>query len=438
MRSEPEIERTAAVPEDLTGRPRRVATGGVSWRKTFSAFQYPNYRLYFSGQLISLIGSWMTSTAQGWLVYQLTGSKALLGIVAAAGTAPMLFFSTWGGWAADRFSKRLVLVWTQIAMMILSFAIAALIWTGVIQPWQIIVVGLLGGVTMAFDMPARQSFVVEIASRADLMNAISLNSAMFNGARIIGPAIAGFLMAKVGIALCFFIDGVSFFAVIAGLLLMKLPPHSPRTAAGSALAQSLEGFRYVWNHVRVRTILTLIAIVGIFGWSYTVLMPAFAQDVLHLGSQGYGLLLGASGVGALIGALTTAAFGTSFSPRTLAFGGVWLFSAMLLIFSFNRNLTIAVVCLAASGFGMMLFFSTSNTTVQTIVPDEMRGRVMGIWSLIFGGMIPFGSLEAGALAHFFGTATTFAVGAIVCALAAFVTLTIVRRRDAQLAADAAA
>ncbi len=436
MRSEPEIERTAAVPEDLTGRPRRVATGGVSWRKTFSAFQYPNYRLYFSGQLISLIGSWMTSTAQGWLVYQLTGSKALLGVVAAAGTAPMLFFSTWGGWAADRFPKRSVLVWTQITMMIISFAVAALVWTGVIQPWQIIVVGLLGGVAMAFDMPARQSFVVEIASREDLMNAISLNSAMFNGARIIGPAIAGFLMAKVGIALCFFIDGVSFFAVIAGLLLMKLPPHSPRTAAGSALAQSLEGFRYVWNHVRVRTILTLIAIVGIFGWSYTVLMPAFAQDVLHLGSQGYGLLLGASGVGALIGALTTAAFGTSFSPRTLAFGGVWLFSAMLLIFSFNRNLTIAVICLAASGFGMMLFFSTSNTTVQTIVPDEMRGRVMGIWALIFGGMIPFGSLEAGAVAHFFGTPTTFAVGAIVCALAAFVTLAIVRRRDAQLA-DAA-
>jgi MFS family permease len=438
MRSTPEIERTAAVPEDLTGRPRRVVTGGVSWRKTFSAFQYRNYRLYFLGQLVSLIGSWMTSTAQGWLVYQLTGSKALLGIVAAAGTAPMLFFSTWGGWAADRFSKRSVLVWTQVAMMVLSFAMAALVWASVIQPWQIIVLGLFGGVVMAFDMPARQSFVVEIASREDLMNAISLNSAMFNGARIIGPAIAGFLMAKVGIALCFFIDGVSFFAVIAGLLMMRLPPHSPNNAAGGAVAQSIEGFRYVWNHVRVRTIFILLAIVGIFGWSYTVLMPAFAQDVLHLGSQGYGLLLGASGVGALIGALTTAAFGTSFTPRTFAFSGVWIFSVALLIFSMNRNLAMAVVCLAASGFGMMLFFSTSNTTVQTIVPDEMRGRVMGIWSLIFGGMIPFGSLEAGAVAHFFGTPTTLAVGAIVCALAALITLRIVRRRDAQLASAARA
>jgi MFS family permease len=432
-----QLERTAAVPEDLTGRPRRVATGGVSWRNTFAAFQHRNYRLYFSGQLVSLIGTWMTNTAQGWLVYQLTGSKALLGVVAAAGTAPMLLFSTLGGWAADRFSKRSVLLCTQVAMMILAFIFASLVWSNLIRPWEIIVLGLCGGVAMAFDMPARQSFVVEIASREDLMNAISLNSAMFNGARIIGPAVAGFLMAKVGIALCFFIDGVSFLAVLAGLLMMRLPAHVPGAARGGPLAESLEGFRYVWNHVRVRTIFALFAIVGIFGWSYSVLMPAFARDVLHLGEQGYGFLLGASGIGALIGALTTATFGTNISPRKLAFGGVWLFSAMLLIFAFNRNLTIAMICLAGTGFGMMLFFSTSNTTVQTIVPDEMRGRVMGIWALIFGGMIPFGSLEAGAVAHFVGTSATLAIGALICALAAFVTLIIVRRRDAQLAASAA-
>ena len=296
--------------------------------------------------------------------------------------------------------------------------------------------GLCGGVVMAFDMPARQSFVVEIASREDLMNAISLNSAMFNGARIIGPAIAGFLMAKVGIALCFFIDGVSFLAVLAGLLMMRLPPHTPGAVGGGPLAQSLEGFRYVWNHVRVRTIFALFAIVGIFGWSYSVLMPAFARDVLHLGEQGYGFLLGASGVGALIGALTTATFGSNISARTLAFGGVWLFCAMLFIFAFNRNLIVAMLCLAGIGFGMMLFFSTSNTTVQTIVPDEMRGRVMGIWALIFGGMIPFGALQAGAVAHYVGTSATLAIGAVICALAAFVTLIIVRRRDAQLAAGA--
>ena len=230
-----EMERTANVPEDLTGRPRRVATGGVSWRNTFSAFQYRNYRLYFCGQLVSLIGTWMTSTAQGWLVYQLTGSKALLGVVGAAGTAPMLVFAAWGGWAADRFPKRTVLLWTQSAMMILAFVFAGLVWLELIRPWEIIVLGLLGGVAMAFDMPARQSFVVEIASREDLMNAISLNSAMFNGARIVGPAIAGFLMAKVGIALCFLIDGVSFLAVLAGLLMMRLPPQARSAAMGGAL-----------------------------------------------------------------------------------------------------------------------------------------------------------------------------------------------------------
>ena len=247
-------DHTASVPEDLTGRPRRVAIAGVSWRKTFSAFKHRNYRLYFCGQLVSLIGTWMTSTAQGWLVYQLTGSKALLGIVSAAGTAPMLVFSTWGGWAADHFPKRSVLIGTQIGMMILSFVMAGLVWTKVIVPWEIIVLGMFGGVAMAFDMPARQSFVVEIASREDLMNAISLNSAMFNGARIVGPAVAGFLMAKVGIALCFFIDGVSFLAVLGGLIMMRLPAHVRGPASGGAIAQSLEGFRYVWHHVRVRTI----------------------------------------------------------------------------------------------------------------------------------------------------------------------------------------
>ena len=211
---DPHHSTTANVPEDMTGRPRRVATGGISLRKTFSAFKHRNFRLYFSGQLISFTGTWMTTTAQGWLVYQLTGSKALLGIVAAAASAPMLFFATWGGWVADRYPKRSVIVVTQIGSMILSLAIAALVWTRIVQPWHIIVLGLCGGVAMAFDMPARQSFVVEIASREDLMNAISLNSSAFNCARIVGPSIAGLLMAHVGIAMCFFIDGISFIPEI--------------------------------------------------------------------------------------------------------------------------------------------------------------------------------------------------------------------------------
>jgi MFS family permease len=424
---------TANVPEDMTGRPRRVATGGISLRKTFSAFKHRNFRLYFIGQLISFTGTWMTTTAQGWLVYKLTGSKALLGVVAAAASAPMLVFATLGGWIADRYPKRSVIVCTQISSMMLSLAMAALVWTEIVQPWQIIVLAVLGGITMAFDMPARQSFVIEMTSREDLMNAISLNSSAFNCARIVGPSIAGLLMAHISIAACFLCDGLSFIPVIAGLLLMRFPKKETEIASGGgAIAQALEGFRYVWGHRRVLTILALFTVVGIFGWSYSVLLPAFARDILHLGANGYGLLMAGSGVGALVAALTVASAGHMLSTRRMALGGVWIFSGTLVLFAFTKNLYLGVVLLAIVGFGLVLYFSTSNTVLQSIVPDEMRGRVMGIWALIFGGMIPLGSLEAGLMADVLGTPATMAIGALICALAAFVTLNVIRKREAQL------
>jgi MFS family permease len=434
MRPTLDRHQTANVPEDMTGRPRRVATGGISFRKTFSALKHRNFRLFFSGQLISFTGTWMTTTAQGWLVYQLTGSKSLLGLVAAAASAPMLFFATWGGWVADRYPKRSVIVVTQTCSMILSLAMAALVWTKFVQPWHIIVLAILGGVTMAFDMPARQSFVIEMTSREDLMNAISLNSSAFNCARIVGPSIAGFLMAQAGIAMCFLLDGLSFIAVIAGLLLMRLPKHTPIQIESSAIGQALEGFRYVGNHRRVLTILSLFAVVGIFGWSYSVLMPAFARDVLHLGENGYGLLMAGSGVGALAAALTVASAGHVLPTRVMALGGIMIFSVSLALFAFTRNLYLGTLLLAIVGFGIVLYFSTSNTVLQSIVPDEMRGRVMGIWTLIFGGMIPLGSLQAGLMADFLGTPATIAIGALICAVAALVTLNVIRRREAQLAA----
>ncbi|HEX4631187.1 MAG TPA: MFS transporter [Chthoniobacterales bacterium] len=421
------------VPEDMTGRPRRVATGGISFRKTFSALKHRNFRLYFAGQLISFTGTWMTTTAQGWLVYQLTGSKALLGVVAAAASAPMIVFATWGGWIADRYSKRSVIVCTQISSMILSLSMALLVWTKVVQPWQIIALAIVGGITMAFDMPARQSFVIEMTSREDLMNAISLNSSAFNCARIVGPSIAGLLMAHISIAACFLCDGVSFIPVIAGLLLMRLPKKETQIVSDSGpIGQALEGFRYVWTHRRVLTILALFMVVGIFGWSYSVLMPAFARDVLHLGANGYGLLMAGSGVGALLAALTVASAGHMLPTRTMALGGVWIFSLALVLFAYTRNLYVCIGLLALVGFGVVLYFSTSNTVLQSIVPDEMRGRVMGIWALIFGGMIPLGSLEAGLMADMLGTPATMAIGALICALAAFVTLSVIRRREAQL------
>jgi len=409
--------------------------GSSGWRKMFSAFRHRNYRLFFSGQLVSLIGNWVNSTAEGWLVYQLTGSTALLGVVAAAASGPMLVLSTWGGWVADRHPKRTVLVIAQIVSMVLSLLLAYLAWSGLVRPWQIIVIAALGGIVTAFEMPARQSFVIEMTSREDLPNAIALNSSMINGARIIGPSIAGVLMARFGVASCYLLDGLSFIAVIIGLIAMRLPKHVRKTHTGSALDHALGGFRYVWNNPRVLTILSLFGVVGIFGWSYSVLMPAFARDVLGLGETAYGALLAASGAGALCGALCVTAARDRFTPRQLALGGVWIFSAMVTLFAMNRNFHIALPLLAGAGFGMMLFMATSNSALQTSVPDEMRGRVMGVWALIFGGMMPFGSLEAGMLAHAVGVPATMIIGAAICAIATAVTLFIVRRRDRVAAVD---
>ncbi len=420
----------ATVPEEVTGQPRRLVLGDVAWNKTFSALRYRNFRLFFGGQLISLIGTWMQNTAQGWLVYQLTGSKMLLGVVAAVGSTPMMLFSIWGGSVADRHPKRTVVVLTQTTMMILSFAFAALVWSRAIRPSHILVLAALGGLAMAFDMPARQAFMVEMTSREDLMNAVSLNSSVVNGARVIGPSVAGFLMARVGMAMCFFLNGLSFIAVIAGLLMMRLPKFVPQQHAGSAWAHALEGFSYVWLHWRMRTILILFAIVGIFGWSYSVMMPAFATDVLKVGERQYGTLLSANGLGALLGALTVASLGHRINRRFLVLGGLWIFSAMLLLLAAVKSYYLALVCLAIGGWGMLLFFSTTNTLLQTTASDQMRGRVMGIWALVFGGMTPLGGLEAGALSHFLGVRWTMAIGALVCALAALVVWFIIRRMTA--------
>jgi MFS family permease len=286
---------------------------------------------------------------------------------------------------------------------------------------------------MGFDMPARQAFTVEMSSREDLLNAISLNSSIVNGARVVGPSVAGLMIGAVGVAMCFFLNGLSFIAVIAGLLMMRLPAFERKIEIASAGEHAWEGILYSIKHPRVRTILLLFLAVGIFGWSYAVLMPAFARDVLGRGANGYGILMSASGTGAFVGALLVATFGHLVTPRKIALGGVWLFSVSMVALSFTKSFPFALVFLFAAGFGMLLFFSTSNTLLQTIVPDEMRGRVMGVWSLVFGAMIPLGSLEAGGVAHFAGTPFALAFGAIICALAALVTLIIIRRRDSQLA-----
>src|SRR5437763_3127208 len=421
---------TARVPEDISGRPRRLPVGGVSWRHTFRALRHRNYRLFFWGQLVSLIGTWMQQTAMSWFVYEITNSKFLLGLVAAIGSAPMMLFSIWGGSLADLYPKRSILVATQTAQMICAFLLAIGVWAGFAIANFIVIIAALNGIAMGFDMPARQSFTVEMTSREDLLNAISLNSSIVNGARVVGPSIAGLMIGAVGVATCFLFNALSFVAVIGGLLTMRLPPFEAKIDIGSPAEHAWNGIVYSFQHPRVRTILLLFLAVGIFGWSYMIIMPAFARDVLGRSANGYGILMSASGTGALVGALVVATFGHRYKPRKLALGGVWLFSAALLLFSFARNFQIALAFLFVAGFGMLLFFSTTNTVLQTIIPDDMRGRVMGVWSLIFGAMIPIGSLEAGIVAKWFGTPAALILGAIVCALTALVTRIIIARRDA--------
>ena len=398
--------KVTTVPEEITGQPRRVVAGALPWRQTFAALRHRNFRLFFFGQLISLTGTWMQNTAQSWLVYQLTGSKLLLGVVAAVGSAPMLLFSLWGGSVADRHPKRTVLLWTQSGMMVLA---------------------ALGGVAMAFDMPARQAFMMDMTNREDLMNALSLNSSIVNGARVVGPAAAGLLIAQAGLTACFVLNGLSFVAVLAGLLMMQLPRFIPPAQPESNWQHALDGFAYVAKHRRVRTLLLLFAIVGVFGWSYSVLMPAFASDVLRVGSREYGMLLSANGIGALVGALSVATYGERLPRRLLVFGGLGLFSVMLLLLALTRSYYLALLFLGISGWGMLLYFSTTNTLIQLSVADGMRGRVMGIWALVFGGMMPVGGMEAGALSHWLGVPTAVAIGAIVCGAAALVTWLFVRR-----------
>lgn len=424
---------TAPIAEDVSGRPRRIPVGEVSWRTTFRALRHRNYRLFFYGQLVSLVGTWMQTTALSWYIYQLTGSKLLLGAVSAVGSAPIMLFSVWGGTLADLYPKRSILLATQLAQMLCAFALAAGVWLHLATPAFILVLTGLNGIALGFDIPARQAFTVEMTSREDLLNAISLNSSIFNGARVLGPAVAGFLVGAIGVALCLLLNAVSFLAVLAGLLMMRLPPHQPPVRQTSAGAHAWEGVRYAFTHPRVRMILLLFFAIGVFGWSYSVLMPAFTRDILGMGPNGYGFLMAANGAGALLGALAVATWGHLVAPRKLAIGGVYLFGLSLLAFAFTDRFYLTLLPLFLAGFGMLLFFSTSNTTVQTIVPDEMRGRVMGVWSLIFGAMIPLGSLQAGALAHSLGTPATLGLNAVICVGAGLVTRFAIARREKTLA-----
>lgn len=382
------------------------------WPEAFRALRHRNYQLFSGGQLISLIGTWMDQVAESWLVYRLTGSSLLLGTVAFAGQIPVFLLGPIGGAVADRFDRRKILLTTQSSMMVLAFILAGLTLTHVVQVWHVILLAVLMGVVNAFDIPARQAFVVDLVARQDLVNAIALNSSMFNGARVLGPAVAGIVVAVIGEGWCFFANGVSFIAVIAGLSLMSI--SRPRMAIeGSPLQNIIEGFRFVAHTGPIRALLLLLGLVSLTAMPYAVLMPVFADQILHGGAKALGVLMGASGLGALGGALTLA------MRKSIRGLGKWVaiacssFGVFLILFAYSKLLWLSVVLLVPTGFSLMLQMASSNTLVQSMVPDPLRGRMMAVYSMMFMGMAPFGALLSGSLAHVLGAPLTISIGGAI-------------------------
>jgi MFS family permease len=381
------------------------------------AFRSRNYRLFFIGQGISLIGSWMTQLATIWLVYSLTNSPLMLGIVGFTSQIPSFFLAPFGGVFVDRFSRHRTLIGTQILAMIQSLTLAVLALTGVIQVWHIIALSLVQGFINAVDAPARQAFVPElIEKRDDLANAIAINSTMFNGARLIGPAIGGLLIAQVGAAYCFLIDGVSYIAVIAALLAMNIKANKYQYSGANPLKQIKEGFNYAFGFPPIRAILILSTLVSFMGMQYTIIVPIFAEKILQGGAETLGFLMAASGVGALFGGIYLATRQTVVGlGRLIAFGPTIL-GCGLIAFSLSRFLPLSLFSLLFVGLGTILQIAAGNTVLQTIVDDDKRGRIMSLYTMSFLGTIPFGNLLAGFLANHIGATNTLIIDGIACIL----------------------
>ncbi len=387
----------------------------MSARSSFRALQSRNYRLFFSGQTVSLIGTWMTRLATSWLVYRLTGSAVLLGVASFASQIPMFFLAPIAGVWVDRWDRQRTLVVTQILSMLQSLALAALTLGGVIRVWHVVVLALAQGIINAVDMPARQSFVIQMVERReDLSNAIALNSSMVNMARLIGPALAGIVVGAIGEGWCFLLDGISYIAVIVSLLMMRIERSAARRAHAGAFHQLREGWGYVVESRPIRSLLALLALVSLVGMPYTVLMPVFAQRILHGGPHTLGFLMGASGVGALAGAALLARRSTvrGLGRRIALSAG--LFGVALIAFALSHALWLSLAILPFVGFGMMQQMASTNTILQTIVEDDKRGRVMAYYAMAFQGVTPFGSLLAGALSDRIGAPGAVITGAVLC------------------------
>jgi MFS family permease len=386
----------------------------------FRALKHRNFQLFIAGQLVSLIGTWMQTTAQLWLVYRLTGSAALLGVFGFANQIPMLVLASVGGYVGDRYSRHRGVIATQTISMLLAFLLAGLTLTNVVHVWHLIAITLLVGIVNAFDVPIRQAFFVQMVGKEDLPNAIALNSSIFNGARVVGPAIAGFAIAWVGEGWCFFLNGLSFLAVIFALMAMKIEQQERKDSGESPLQSLLQGFRFAMKDRPIRSTLLLMSMLSVFGLQYSVFMPIFAEDVLHSGARGLGFLMSAAGVGAVLGAL-------QFAART-AYRGLakWIAamsvicSVCLLIFSQSKIFWLSIVVLFIVGFAATSQMAATNTTVQNRSPDALRGRLMAVYATMFMGVQPLGALLAGGIAKRLGAPATLAIFGTICLVGSLV------------------
>jgi MFS family permease len=392
-----------------------VVEAEVGLSRAWRALRHRNFRLFFGGQSISLIGTWMTRLATSWLVYRLTGSAFLLGIVGFAGQIPTFLLAPFAGVWVDRLNRRHVLMVTQILAMLQSFGLAVLTLTKHITIHEIIWLSMFQGMINAFDMPGRQAFLVEmVEDRQDLGNAIALNSSMVNMARLVGPSLAGMVIAVSGEGTCFLIDGISYLAVIASLWAMRLKPATIKRVVASMLVQLREGWDYVAGFAPIRTILTLFALVSLMGWPFTVLMPVFASKILRGGPHTLGFLMGGVGVGALVSALSLAIRKNVLGLGRMIYIATGLFGVALIFFGLSKNFWLSLVCMLFCGFGMMQQMAASNTIIQTIVDEDKRGRVMSFYTVAFVGMAPFGSLLAGAMANAIGAPRTVMLSGACC------------------------
>jgi MFS family permease len=404
----------------------------------FRALQHRNFQLFIGGQLISLIGTWMQTAAQLWLVYKLTGSAALLGVFGFANQVPILFLASIGGYVGDRYHRHYGVIATQFASMILAFVLAALTFAQAITVWELILIAFLVGIVNAFDVPIRQSFLVQMVVKEDLPNAIALNSSIFNGARVVGPAIAGFALAWKGPAWCFLINGLSFLAVLAALLAMRIQKTPVKRPQGSPLHNLIEGFAYAMRDLPMRSALLLVSLLSLLGLQYSVFLPIFATDILHRGAKGYGFLMSTAGVGAVIGALY-------FAGRK-HFTGLarWIAVTSLLcglglvVFSESHTFWLSASVLLVVGFAATVQMAATNTIVQSRVPDELRGRIMAVYATMFMGVQPVGSLLAGYIARRVGAPLTLAVFGFLVVVGSLIFLVrIVLRLPEQASAPAA-